>query len=140
MSLQALLWMATLLMAPTKAPLLWALAKAALTAPKKGPLIMVLTKAALMIALIEARLLILLTRATLHSFDRVGTCTRREYWTIPHAFVDKSVKWDLHKNVLFVVGCLILSQGQGGVPIGGRLSAQFADLWCVWREMVCLGK
>ena len=74
------------------------------------------------------------------SFDRVGTGTGREYWTIPHTFVEKFVKWDLHKNVLFVVDCLFLSQGQGGVPIGGPLSAQLADLWCVWREMVCLGK
>ena len=26
------------------------------------------------------------------------------------------------------------------MQIGGPLSAQLTDLWCVWREMVCLSK
>ena len=71
------------------------------------------------------------------SFDR---CTSREYWTMPHTFVETFVKWDLHQNVLFAVGCLILSQRRVCAPIGCPLSAEMAHQWCAWREMVCFGK
>ena len=40
-----------------------------------------------------------------------------------------------HKN-LVVLGPLSLRQGLKGVPVGGFLSAQLAELWCMWREWV----
>ena len=44
------------------------------------------------------------------------------------------VDWDFLSNKLFVLGPLILRQGLKEVPIGGFVSAQLAELWCLWRE------
>ena len=35
---------------------------------------------------------------------------------------------------LFTIGELIIPQGLKGVPIGGYLSAQLAEIWATWRE------
>ena len=44
------------------------------------------------------------------------------------------VDFDLHCNTLLHLGLVILSQGSKGVPIGGFLSAQIAQLWTACRE------
>ena len=52
--------------------------------------------------------------------------------------VSRYVLFDIHEDTLFSFGNLILSQGRNGVPIGGFLSAQLAEIWCSWKEATCL--
>ena len=44
------------------------------------------------------------------------------------------VEYDIYYNNLFTIGPLIMCQGAKGVPIGGFVSAQIAELWAMWRE------
>ena len=45
------------------------------------------------------------------------------------------VKWDVHHNTALVIGDLILLQGDKGVPIGGHISTQLAELRALAREL-----
>ena len=52
--------------------------------------------------------------------------------------VTRFVRFDTYDNVLFVAGPVILRQGLRGVPIGGFISAQLAEIWAIWREVTAL--
>ena len=66
--------------------------------------------------------------------DRLGKSAEDSFWNIPACFVDQYINWELYHNTLFVLGCMILEQGNAGVPIGGCLSAPKSEIWAVWRE------
>ena len=46
--------------------------------------------------------------------------------------------FELFYNTLFVLGPLVMCKGEKGVPIGGFLSAQMSEMWCLWREALYL--
>ena len=48
------------------------------------------------------------------------------------------VEFELFDNCFFTMGPLILLQGTTGIPIGGFLSAQLMELWCIWREVTTM--
>ena len=48
------------------------------------------------------------------------------------------VEYDMTENVFLTVGSLILCQGARGIPIGGFLSAQIAEIWACWKEFTSL--
>jgi hypothetical protein len=66
--------------------------------------------------------------------DRVGSCSSKNFYVLPEHEVVRFVDFDLHCNTLLHLGSVILSQGSKGVPIGGFLSAQIAELCAAWRE------
>ena len=45
------------------------------------------------------------------------------------------VLFDTSQCNLFTLGQLIIKQGAKGVPTGGFLSAQLAEIWAIWREV-----
>ena len=44
------------------------------------------------------------------------------------------MSFDLFDNVLFTAGAVVLQQNGKGVPIGGFISAQAAELRAMWKE------
>ena len=44
------------------------------------------------------------------------------------------VHWDIHHNIWFSAGPVLMAQGDKGVPIGGFLSAQQMILWAISKE------
>ena len=40
---------------------------------------------------------------------------------------------------MFLLDQIVLQQGSSGVPIGGFLGAQLAELWALWKEVLALG-
>ena len=57
-----------------------------------------------------------------------------DFFSFESKVVLKYVKWDLYKNTLFCIGPLVMAQGKRGVPIGGFISAQCTELWCMYKE------
>ena len=70
--------------------------------------------------------------------DHIGKASGKLHRTIDIDDVLKFVKWDVGYNKEFTVGCVTLSQGEKGVPIGGFLSAQLCVLWGMYREGLLL--
>ena len=66
--------------------------------------------------------------------DRLGKSADRQFTVVNDDHLTRFVKFDLQQNVLFVLGSLILRPGGKGVPIGGFISAQLAELWALWKE------
>ena len=69
------------------------------------------------------------------TLDRIGTATCADFRVISRSELLAFVEWDLHHNTGLVLGQLLLRQGDRGVPIGGHLSAQLAELWALAREL-----
>ena len=44
------------------------------------------------------------------------------------------MEFDMNENVFWTVAPAILCQGARGMPIGGFLSAQIAEIWACWKE------
>ena len=72
------------------------------------------------------------------SLDRVGKSSHRQFRILSEEEVTCFVDYDPFDNVLFILQRLVLQQGGSGVPIGGFISAQLAELWALWRENVKL--
>ena len=72
------------------------------------------------------------------SLDRVGKSSHRQFRVLSEEEVTRFVDYDLFDNVLFVLQRLVLQEIGSGVPIGGFISAQLAELWALWRENVKL--
>ena len=53
---------------------------------------------------------------------------------LSEAEVLRFVEFDMTENVFLTVGAIILCQGARGIPIGGFLSAQIAEIWACWKE------
>ena len=66
--------------------------------------------------------------------DRIGKSSHRQFRILHADHMLRFVDYDLFDNTLFVLHRLILRQGGSGVPIGGFISAQLAELWALWRE------
>ena len=66
--------------------------------------------------------------------DRIGRSTAAGFTVVHEACVSRFVDFDLDDNVLFTAGGVILAQGGKGVPIGGFISAQAAEIWAIWKE------
>ena len=75
-----------------------------------------------------------IAKGQLKHLDRIGTGSSDQFYNISSAAVLRYVQFELFENELFVLGPVILSQGDKGVPIGGFLSAQISELWALWRE------
>ena len=69
------------------------------------------------------------------ALDRLGTASSADFRVISRQELLDFVSWDLHHNTGLVLGPLLLKQGDRGVPIGGHLSAQLAELWALAREL-----
>ena len=74
----------------------------------------------------------------LRKSDRLGKGTFERFLNVSSDEVWRYVDFDFSFNNLFVLGPLVLRQGLKGVPIGGFLSAQLAELWCLWQEWLTL--
>ena len=72
------------------------------------------------------------------SLDRVGKSSHRQFRILSEEVVARFADYYLFDNVLFVLQRPVLQQGGSGVPIGGFISAQLAELWALWRENVKL--
>ena len=70
----------------------------------------------------------------LKALDRLGTGASHGFHNVTGAEILRYVEFDLHDNVVFTLGPLLMAQGHKGVPIGGFLSAQLAEIWALWRE------
>ena len=70
--------------------------------------------------------------------DRPGKGASNDFVNMSDDQVLRYVLFDIHEDTLFAFGNLILSRGRKGVPIGGFLSAQLAEIWCSWKEAMCL--
>ena len=70
--------------------------------------------------------------------DRVGTASYSEFTTISFDEVKRYMVFDTEFCNLFTIGELIIQQGLKGVPIGGYLSAQVAEILAIWRESTFL--
>ena len=70
--------------------------------------------------------------------DRIGTASSSDFYTISFEEVKRYVLFDTEFCNLFTTGELIIQQGLKGVPIGGYLSAQLAEIWATWREATSL--
>ena len=66
--------------------------------------------------------------------DQVGTSAAQSFLVVDEAAIMRFFDFDLDQNVLFTAGGVVLAQGGKGVPIGGFISAQAAELWAMWRE------
>ena len=66
--------------------------------------------------------------------DRIGRSTAPGYTVVREECVSRFVDFDLDNNVLFTAGGVILAQGGKGVPIGGFISAQAAEIWAIWKD------
>ena len=70
--------------------------------------------------------------------DHLGCASSNAFLNVQQDQVRRFVLFDTYDNVLFVAGPLILRQGLRGVPIGGFISAQLAEIWAIWREVQAL--
>ena len=69
------------------------------------------------------------------TLDRLGTASSDGFRVLTRAELVDFVTWDLNCNTGLTLGPLLLRQGDRGVPIGGHLSAQVAELWALAREL-----
>jgi hypothetical protein len=70
--------------------------------------------------------------------DRMGKAPEKTSISVSLTEVLRYVEWDVFSNTLFVVHTLVLNQGAKGVPIGGFISAQLAEAWCMYKEHLSL--
>ena len=70
--------------------------------------------------------------------DRIGKASSSDFTTMSFEEVRRYVLFDTEFCNLFTIGELIVRQGLKGVPIGGYLSAQLAEIWATWREATFL--
>ena len=70
--------------------------------------------------------------------DRFGKNSAKSFVTLSESEVLRFVEYDMTENVFLTVGSLILYQGARGIPIGGFLSAQIAEIWACWKEFTSL--
>ena len=75
-----------------------------------------------------------LAKGGLKHLDRLGKASASAYFVLDEEQLLRYVKFDVMYNNLFCLGPLILQQGSNGVPIGGFISAQIAEIWAMWRE------
>ena len=75
-----------------------------------------------------------LAKGNMRQLDWLGASSSKTFTILCSAEVEQFVKFDVTECNLLVLGNLILKQGRKGVPIGGFLSAQLAELWALWRE------
>ena len=68
------------------------------------------------------------------TLDRIGKSSGSQFILVSEASVSRFVEFDTKQNNLFTIGGIILAQGAKGVPIGGFISAQLAEIWAVWKE------
>ena len=73
------------------------------------------------------------------SFDNIGKSTDKMFLVTTIDMLRRFVKYDIRDNNLFLLDQIVLQQGSSGVPIGGFLSAQLAELWALWKEVLTLG-
>ena len=79
-----------------------------------------------------------LAKGGLNELDRVGTTSSDHFVVITGQQVKTYVEFELFDNCFFTMGPLIMLQGTAGIPIGGFLSAQLTELWCIWREVTTM--
>ena len=70
------------------------------------------------------------------TLDHIGKGSESKHRLVNLRDVLEFVKWDIFHNTEFVFGCIVMSQGDKGVPIGGFLSAQLCVLWGIFRELL----
>ena len=72
------------------------------------------------------------------SFDHIGKSTDNMFLVTTVEMLRRFVTFDIQENNLFLLSQVVLQQGTSGVPIGGFLSAQLAELWRLWKEVLAL--
>lgn len=72
------------------------------------------------------------------AFDRIGKSTSEDFFILDVQMVERYLSWDLEENVLLTLDTTVMSQGTRGVPIRGFLSAQIAELWCIYKEHISI--
>ena len=70
--------------------------------------------------------------------DRFGRNSATSFVTLSEEEVQRFVQFDMAENVFLAVGPILLSHGAKGIPIGGFLSTQIAEIWACWREFTSL--
>ena len=68
------------------------------------------------------------------ALDRLGKASTKGFVIVSQDALESFVSFDLFDNILFTAGAVILQQNGKGVPIGGFISAQAAELWAMWKE------
>ena len=79
-----------------------------------------------------------LAKGGLNELDRVGTASSDHFVVITGRQEKTYVEFELFDDCFFTMGPLIMSQGTTGIPIGGFVSAQLTELWCIWREVTAM--
>ena len=74
----------------------------------------------------------------LKELDHLGRSTSKDFHNLSAHEVLRYTDFELFHNTLFVLGPLVMCQGEKGVPIGGFLSAHISEIWCLWREALYL--
>ena len=62
------------------------------------------------------------------NLDRVGQSTSSLTRQITEEHIRAYNSWDLRENTFFVIGKVILAQKDKGVPMGGFISSQQAEI------------
>ena len=70
----------------------------------------------------------------LKHLDRIGTRSSDRSVNISDAEVLRHFRFESFDIELFVIGPVILSQAEKGVPIAGFLSAELSKPWAMWRQ------
>ena len=68
------------------------------------------------------------------ALDRIGKASGTQFFLVSESAVRRFVEFDTRLNNLFTIGRVLLAKGTKGVPIGGFISAQLAEIWAVWKE------
>ena len=75
-----------------------------------------------------------IAKGGLKTLDRIGQASSDGYFLFSEAELLRFVDFDIYNNNVFTMGPIILKQGANGVPIGGFVLAQLAELWAMWRD------
>ena len=68
------------------------------------------------------------------ALDRLGKASTKGFVIVSQDALERFVSFDLFDNILFTAGAVVLQQNGKGVPIGGFISAQAAELRAMWKE------